>query len=234
MTVAAAEGTVFAFWGLKTVVLFRPVMQALWDCLSLLLQKRHMEDRGDIFLQALVPEDIGPRILLARIRAGLTQEELAKLSGVARRTIIAIEPVIRVKGGEGRVVRRELRTPHASTLRKLARILLKDEPDPSINDLVLTWPAASIAPFGFGELSAVRRIEKKLTQQQVAEKVGVNVVSISRFERNLFVRKFYYVEEEPDRKPRLRLKDRKLAKALGFKTVAAHEAWLRAKQIEFA
>lgn len=118
-------------------------MQALCDCSFVLLQKRDMENGGDVFPQNLIPEDIGVRTFLAR------------LSGVSRRAIIAIEPVIRSRGDDARLLRRGVRI--ATTVRKLARILLMDEGDPLISDLVPSWPRASIIPHGFGELSAIRR-----------------------------------------------------------------------------
>lgn len=184
-----------------------------------------MENGGDVFPQDLIPEDIGVRIFLARLEAGLTQEELARLSGVSRRAIIAVEPVVRIRGEDVQVLRKGVRIPHASTVRKLARILLMEEVDPLISDLVPSWPRASTIPHGFGELSAIRRGECKLTQAELAAKVGVHASTISRFERNLPSRNFYYVEYHPDDGPRWRLKNRSLAIALGFSTVAEHEDW---------
>ena len=200
-------------------------MQASWDCSFVLLQKRHMGNGGDVFPRNLIPE--GVRIFLARLEAGLTQEELARLSGVSRRAIIAIEPVIRSRGDDARLLRRGVRIPHATTVRKLARILLMDEGDPFISDLVPTWPRASVIPHGFGELSAIRSGERKLTQAELAAKVGVHASTISRFERNMPSRKFYCVEYHPDDGPHWRLKNRNLAIALGFRTIAEHENWCR-------
>jgi transcriptional regulator with XRE-family HTH domain len=198
---------------------------ALWDCSFLFLQKRHMQNGGDIFRKDLIPDDIGPRLLLARLQAGLTQEELARLSGVSRRAIIAIEPAIRWQSGEGQLLRKGLRIPHASTVRKLARVLLDDEIDQLMTDLVPAWPEASKMPFGFGERSAVRRMERGMTQAELAKKVGVNVSTISRFERNMPSRKFFRVEQHPHDGPAWRLKSHELAEALGFGSVLEHEAW---------
>lgn len=184
-----------------------------------------MQNGGDIFRQDLIPDDIGPRLLLARLQAGLTQEELARLSGVSRRAIIAIEPVIRSRGGKGQLLRKGLRIPHASTVRKLARVLLDDEIDQLMTDLVPAWPEASKMPFGFGERSAVRRMEQGMTQAELAEKVGVNVSTISRFERNMPSRKFFRVEHHPHDGRVWRLDSPELADALGFKSVLEHEEW---------
>jgi transcriptional regulator with XRE-family HTH domain len=200
-------------------------MQALWVCSFRPLQKRHMQNGGDIFRQDLIPADIGPRLLLARLQAGLTQEELARLSGVSRRAIIAIEPAIRSQGGKGQLVREGLRIPHASTVRKLARVLLDDKIDQLMTKLVPAWPEASPTPFGFGERSAVRRMELGMTQAELAKAVGVNVSTISRFERNMPSRIFYRVEQHPDDGPAWRLKNSELAHALGFGSVLEHEAW---------
>ena len=189
-----------------------------------------MINGGDIFPQLDLPEDTGVRIFLARLNAGLTQSELARQSGVSRRAIIAIEPVIKIRGEEAYIVRKGTRIPHATTVRKLARILLGDEVDPSMSDLIPTWPEASHLPFGFGEWSALRRKSKSLTQAQLAAKVGVNVASISRFERNKFVEKFCRVEQHPKDGAIMRLKHVGLAKALGFRSIAEHERWVDARE----
>lgn len=194
------------------------------------MQKRHMINGGDIFPQSDLSADTGVRILLARLNAGLTQSALARKSGVSRRAIIAIEPVIKFRGGEAYLVRKGTRIPHATTVRKLARILLSDKPDPSMSDLIPSWPEASHLPSGFGEWSALRRESKMLTQAQLAAKVGVNVSSISRFERNKFVKKFCCIEQHPSDGAIMRLKHLGLAKALGFRSVAAHERWVDARE----
>lgn len=177
---------------------------------------------GFIFSAAAIPPDIGAR--LKQLREGLNwkQSELAERSGIAMGTISKIENYQEVDG-----ICMHGRKPRAGTLLRLLGAIYNAGADFELKEVVPDWPEATPGrPFGYGQLSNLRRRELRLSLEEVAARAEIDNATLSRFERNATPYSTLYKfvrtaigDIEPE------LCSIKLAQALGFGSVEEHHNW---------
>ncbi|WBH15817.1 helix-turn-helix domain-containing protein [Sphingomonas radiodurans] len=169
------------------------------------------------FPKDAIPNNVGTEICRLREVRGWTKAELAARSGLLRETISRIET--------GK------RPPRADTLLRLARILLADQDDVELSDIVPGWPETDGRQVvGHGPRSRVRRQQLKLTEAEVAKKVGVSISTLSRFEGNTRATPTLLVTRTTPHGDVIQLlRSRQLAQALRFADLADHEAFCAAE-----
>ncbi|MEL7685491.1 helix-turn-helix domain-containing protein [Citromicrobium bathyomarinum] len=150
-------------------------------------------------------DEVGDRILRRRNELGFSRVELAKKSGIAPRTLARIE--------------RSAQYPTEKTLRRLAKALGTPlgalAPGWKSDDLEKLITGIEHTGIGLRKL----RLERGLTQEDLAAAAGVSIGTISRFERGLHgegALAFKQSSEDTSLTVRLILKSKELAERLGF------------------
>lgn len=137
------------------------------DLASARMQRSHMKMR---FSEEIAPVELGGMIHSARVSRGLSQQ------GLARRTGITRESVARIEAG---------RLCYPDTLCRLEFALgfaRRGERPPWRHHLEL-WGADAMADPNPGPVARMRRLQLKLPLRSVAAAARVSVATLSRFER---------------------------------------------------
>lgn len=161
------------------------------------------------FPVAAVGADFKKNLLRERKARRWSQARLASKAGLSRGTITRLE--------------RGERLPLAETVFRLEAAL-----DLQPSTLVPAWPEwAPIGSKAIGASARRRRKELGLTLDEVAIKAGISPATLSRFEREETTTPSLVLNERTAFGGQFTsLHSKGLAKALGFKTIAAFTSWI--------